>query len=91
MPAGDILTSTTAPSQPGSNDGSGSGGSDNDDEEVDAGWGSWREASCRSGCTERGRGFRERRRVCTTGNKACKGAGYDVLLCDDTKVLNRFH
>ncbi|CAB3240453.1 unnamed protein product [Arctia plantaginis] len=52
-------------------------------------WGPWRETSCRSGCTDRGRGFRERRRNCTAQNKVCQGTGYDVVLCDDTKVCNK--
>ncbi|XP_026731681.1 A disintegrin and metalloproteinase with thrombospondin motifs adt-2-like [Trichoplusia ni] len=59
------------------------------DNSLGAGWSPWREASCQSGCTERGRGFRERRRTCSATNTGCQGASYDVVLCNDTKVCGK--
>ncbi|XP_026320254.1 A disintegrin and metalloproteinase with thrombospondin motifs adt-2-like isoform X2 [Hyposmocoma kahamanoa] len=53
-----------------------------------AGWNVWSSGSCRSGCTNRARGFRERRRSCPT-TAVCQGAAYDVVLCDDTKVCGK--
>ncbi|XP_028176382.1 A disintegrin and metalloproteinase with thrombospondin motifs adt-2-like [Ostrinia furnacalis] len=57
-------------------------------EAGEGGWGAWREAACRSGCTARARGFRERRRVCSLA-EGCSGTGYDVVLCDDSKVCGK--
>lgn len=81
-------SSSTAKPESGSslNNGDNEIGDGNQAEGTGA-WGPWREASCRSGCTDRGRGFRERRRDCAAKNKACQGPGYDVVLCDDTKVF----
>lgn len=52
---------------------------------TEAGWGPWKEGNCQSGCTARGKGFRERRRVCAA-EADCQGSAYDVMLCDDKKV-----
>ncbi|KAJ2947773.1 hypothetical protein O0L34_g9553 [Tuta absoluta] len=53
-----------------------------------SGWSAWQSGACRSGCTSRARGFRERRRSCPT-TAICEGAAYDVVLCDDTKVCGK--
>ncbi|XP_073958021.1 A disintegrin and metalloproteinase with thrombospondin motifs adt-2-like isoform X2 [Choristoneura fumiferana] len=53
----------------------------------EGGWGAWRSGSCRSGCTLRARGFRERRRACAAS--ACAGVSYDVVLCNDAKVCGK--
>ncbi|XP_063549121.1 A disintegrin and metalloproteinase with thrombospondin motifs adt-2-like [Cydia strobilella] len=52
-----------------------------------SGWGAWQEGACRSGCSLRSRGFRERRRGCASGS--CDGVGYDVVICDDSKVCGK--
>ncbi|XP_012551184.1 A disintegrin and metalloproteinase with thrombospondin motifs adt-2 [Bombyx mori] len=52
------------------------------------GWTVWREGACRSGCSAKSRGFRERRRECAT-TTTCQGSAYDVVLCDDTKVCGK--
>nr|XP_026494741.1 A disintegrin and metalloproteinase with thrombospondin motifs adt-2-like [Vanessa tameamea] len=51
-------------------------------------WSEWRADACRSGCTLRGRGARERRRSCPD-NAVCEGSSYDVALCDDSKVCGK--
>lgn len=63
------------------------GGGPNSDTEM-VGWSPWKEGVCRSGCTMRSRGFRERRRQCASPD-GCDGTGYDVVLCDDIKVFTR--
>ncbi|KAJ8736459.1 hypothetical protein PYW08_007115 [Mythimna loreyi] len=79
VPAAALPTSTPAPPPGGAGDNS-----------VSGDWSAWKEASCQSGCSERSRGFRERRRVCTKPTSdACQGASYDVVLCDDTKVCGK--
>ncbi|CAK1601860.1 unnamed protein product [Parnassius mnemosyne] len=52
------------------------------------GWSEWRAGACRSGCTARSRGARERRRSCAKGS-VCEGTAYDVMLCDDTKECGK--
>lgn len=84
VPAADLPTSSTAAPNPSTND-----SSSNNGEEATMGWSAWQEGSCRSGCTERSRGFRERRRVCTAESKGCRGTSYDVILCDDLKVCGK--
>lgn len=49
------------------------------------GWSDWKEGLCRSGCTLRSKGFRERKRHCSNVD-TCEGTAYDVVLCDDSKV-----
>ncbi|KAH9641603.1 hypothetical protein HF086_009206, partial [Spodoptera exigua] len=57
------------------------------DSTVSGGWSPWREASCQSGCSDRSRGFRERRRVCMKpSSDACHGASYDVVCGKKTRV-----
>ncbi|VVC90536.1 unnamed protein product [Leptidea sinapis] len=51
-------------------------------------WSEWKSSECRSGCTQRGRGARERRRTCPATAK-CEGSAYDVALCDDVKVCGK--
>ncbi|CAK1544623.1 unnamed protein product [Leptosia nina] len=51
-------------------------------------WSAWTSGECRSGCTQRGRGARERRRSCPA-SATCTGAAYDVALCDDNKVCGK--
>ncbi|XP_030026870.2 A disintegrin and metalloproteinase with thrombospondin motifs adt-2 [Manduca sexta] len=74
VPASEILTTTSKPGTVG-----------NTGPET---WSPWREGTCRSGCTSKGKGFRERRRVCNV-SQGCEGSAYDVLLCDDTKVCGK--
>ncbi|KAL4716069.1 hypothetical protein ACJJTC_002834 [Scirpophaga incertulas] len=54
----------------------------------DGPWNKWRESSCRSSCTLRSRGARERRRACPKSS-SCDSTSYDVVLCDDTKVCGK--
>lgn len=55
---------------------------------ASSGWSPWEEGVCRSGCTLRSRGTREKRRQCSQTD-ACQGTGYDVVLCDDIKVCGK--
>ncbi|XP_029680560.1 A disintegrin and metalloproteinase with thrombospondin motifs adt-2 isoform X2 [Formica exsecta] len=57
-------------------------------------WSEWREDSCNSGCLQRSRGARIRRRFCENRNRrieatSCKGPYYDVLLCNDEKLCRK--
>ncbi|XP_072937125.1 A disintegrin and metalloproteinase with thrombospondin motifs adt-2-like [Epargyreus clarus] len=51
-------------------------------------WGAWSAGACRSGCTLKSRGARERRRSCPP-DAICEGSSYDVVLCEDTKVCGK--
>lgn len=57
-------------------------------------WSEWKEGSCSSGCLQRSRGARIRRRFCEDrGHRreatSCKGPHYDVLLCKDDKLCGK--
>lgn len=56
-------------------------------------WSEWREDSCSSGCLQRSKGARVRRRFCENRDRktatSCKGSYYDVLLCDDEKLCRK--
>ncbi|XP_047511015.1 A disintegrin and metalloproteinase with thrombospondin motifs 14-like [Pieris napi] len=51
-------------------------------------WSVWTSGECKSGCTYKGRGSKERRRSCPAA-ASCEGASYDVALCEDTKVCGK--
>ncbi|XP_045775267.1 A disintegrin and metalloproteinase with thrombospondin motifs 14-like [Maniola jurtina] len=51
-------------------------------------WTEWTSDTCRSGCTAKSRGARERRRSCPE-NAVCEGSSYDVVLCEDSKVCGK--
>ncbi|XP_059048068.1 A disintegrin and metalloproteinase with thrombospondin motifs adt-2-like [Achroia grisella] len=90
VPGSAVTTSTGLPATsdgstgPASNDGAANVGNNS----GSGGWSEWREAACRSGCTSRSRGFRERRRSCSS-QIDCDGTAYDVVLCDDSKVCGK--
>lgn len=57
-------------------------------------WSEWKEDSCSSGCLERSKGARVRRRFCENQDHrpaiSCKGSYYyDVLLCNDEKLCRK--
>ncbi|XP_011860405.1 PREDICTED: A disintegrin and metalloproteinase with thrombospondin motifs 2 [Vollenhovia emeryi] len=57
-------------------------------------WSEWKEGSCESGCLQRSKGARVRRRFCETRSRRttardCKGLYYDVVLCKDEKLCKR--
>lgn len=56
-------------------------------------WSVWKEGSCSSGCLQRSKGARVRRRFCENRNRGtardCKGLYYDVLLCKDEKLCKK--
>lgn len=59
-------------------------------------WSEWKEGSCSSGCLQRSKGARVRRRFCENRNnrlrstaRDCKGLYYDVLLCKDEKLCKK--
>ncbi|XP_049880503.1 A disintegrin and metalloproteinase with thrombospondin motifs adt-2-like [Pectinophora gossypiella] len=92
----EVSSQAPGAAKPGSGGtGSGSGstgdsntGGSNTDGSGNGGWSGWSSGTCRSGCTSRARGFRERRRSCPAA-AVCEGASYDVVLCDDTKVCGK--
>ncbi|XP_029161135.1 A disintegrin and metalloproteinase with thrombospondin motifs adt-2-like [Nylanderia fulva] len=56
-------------------------------------WSEWKEDSCSSGCLERSKGVRVRRRFCENRDHkpvtSCKGSYYNVLLCNDEKLCRK--
>ncbi|KAL0132957.1 hypothetical protein PUN28_000590 [Cardiocondyla obscurior] len=56
-------------------------------------WSEWKEGSCSSGCLQKSKGARTRRRFCENKNRGtardCKGLYYDVLLCKDEKLCKK--
>ncbi|XP_012522620.3 A disintegrin and metalloproteinase with thrombospondin motifs 3-like, partial [Monomorium pharaonis] len=56
-------------------------------------WSEWKEGSCSSGCLQKSKGARIRRRFCENQNrgtaKDCKGLYHDVLLCKDEKLCKK--
>lgn len=56
-------------------------------------WSEWKEGTCSSGCLQRSKGARVRRRFCENRNRGsasdCKGLHYDVLLCKDEKLCKK--
>lgn len=56
-------------------------------------WSEWKEGSCSSGCLQKSKGARVRRRFCENRNRGiardCKGLYYDVLLCKDEKLCKK--
>lgn len=56
-------------------------------------WSEWKESACSSGCLQRSKGARVRRRLCENRNRTtardCKGLYYDVLLCKDEKLCKK--
>ncbi|RLU15801.1 hypothetical protein DMN91_011557 [Ooceraea biroi] len=63
-----------------------------DDEKKGGSWSEWREGSCSSGCLQKSKGARVRRRFCENRDRQaadCKGLYYDVLLCKDEKLCKK--
>ncbi|XP_018405616.1 PREDICTED: A disintegrin and metalloproteinase with thrombospondin motifs 2 [Cyphomyrmex costatus] len=57
-------------------------------------WSEWKEGSCNSGCLQRSKGARVRRRFCENRHRLrtagdCKGLYYDVLLCKDERLCKK--
>ncbi|XP_077269582.1 ADAMTS metallopeptidase stall [Temnothorax americanus] len=56
-------------------------------------WSEWKEGSCSSGCLQKSKGARIRRRFCENRDhrtaRDCQGLYYDVLLCKDEKLCKK--